>query len=302
MGIDVTIRNRQFFKKALKITDITLGKYACGNPDEYERNTCEEADGDLIVYNPQKIGRGILVTDWNSNIKDEIHMKVNFFCTRYDMEMFYEIIRNVMHVWKAKNFEQDGSTFTEDYIDALCKDNKELSLKYMVEMCKDKKTDDSAFTIFGAMFPLDIDTDLLINYGFKKDEEGYADYLHRLQSMDVYYAVPRIYRLKDKESAFWGAYSISATVDTVFPIKPKAPMFFKNPDTNENLECDFYVVSLYSLAQEKVLGVMRFEDFCRLAEIEKCEPFDKNHVVIKGISEEKLAEMAASEYVNPLEK
>ena len=109
MGIDVTIKNRQLFKKALTVKDLTLGKYACGNPDEYERNTCEEADGDLIVYNPQKIGRGILVTDWNSNIKDEIHMKVNFLCTRYDMEMFYEIIRNVMHVWKARNFEDRKS-------------------------------------------------------------------------------------------------------------------------------------------------------------------------------------------------
>jgi hypothetical protein len=302
MGIDVTVKNRQLFKKALKLGDITLGKYTCGTSDEYARNTCEPGDGDLIVYNPEKIGRGVIVSNWNSNIKDEISLRVNFLSTRYDMEMFYEIIRNVMHVWKAKNFEQDGGIYTEDDIDALCKDNKELSLRYMVDMCKDKKTDDSAFTIFGAMFPLDLDTDLLINFGFKKDEEGYADYLHGLQSMDVYYAVPAVYRRKDKESAFWGAYSVTATVDTVFPLKPRAPLFFKNPDTNEDLKCDFFVVSLYSLAQKKTLAIMSFEDFCRLAGVGNCQTFDKNHVVIKGISEEKMAEMAASEYVNPLEK
>lgn len=302
MGIEVTVKNRQLFKKALKIKDLTLGKYACGNSDEHMRNTCEVADGDLIIYNPQKIGRGIVALNWCPNIKDEINLRVNFLSTRYDMEMFYEIIRNVMHVWKAKNFEQDGNIFTEDDIDALCRDNKDLSLKYMLEICKDKKTDDSAFTIFGAMFPLDIETDLLINFGFKKDEEGYADYLHRLQSMDVYYAAPRIYRHKDKESVFWGAYTVTATVDTVFPLKPREPFFFKNPDTNKDLKCDFFVVSLYSLVQEKILAIMRFEDFCRLAGVENCQIFDKNHVVIKGISEEKMAEMAASDYVNPLEE
>lgn len=46
---------------------------------------------------------------------------------------------------------------------------------------------------------------------------------------------------------------------------------------------------------------MSFEDFYRLAGVENCQTFDKTHVVIKGISEEKMAEMAASDYVNPLE-
>jgi len=302
MGIDVTVKNRQLFKRALKISDLTLGKYACGAPDEYFRNTCEVADGEIIIYNSQKIGRGVQVTGWNSNVKDEINLRVNFLSTRYDMEMFYEIIRNVMHVWKAKTFEQDGNEFTEDDIDALCKDNKELSLKYMLEMCKDKKTDGGAFTIFGAMLPLDIDTDLLINFGFKRDEEGYADYLHNLQSRDLYYAVPGIYGVKGKEDAYWGAYTVTATVDTIFPLKPQVPMFFKNPKTKERLECDFFAVSLYSPTQNKIIAIIRFEDFIRLTGVENCEVFDKNHVVIKGISEEKLAEIAASDYVNPLEQ
>ena len=263
MGIDVTIKNRQLFKRALKIEDLTLGKYACGTSDEYERNTFKVTDGNLVIYNPDKIGRGITALGWNSNVKDKIELSVNFLSTRYDMEMFYEIIRNVMHVWKAKDFEQDGITFTEDDIEALCKDNKELSLKYMVDMCKDNKTGNGAFTIWGAMFPLDIDTDLLINFGFKKDEEGYADYLHKLQSMDVYYAVPAIYGVKGKEDAFWGAYSITSETDTVFPLKPQTPIFFKNPKTNKRLECEFFAVSLYSLKQKKILAIMRYEDFGR---------------------------------------
>lgn len=302
MGIDVTIRNRQFFKKALKITDITMEKYACGTLDEYDRNTGEVTNGDLIVYNPKKIGRGVCVTNWNPNIKSQIDLRVNFLSTRYDMEMFYDIIRNIMHVWKADTFEQDGSTFTEADIDATCKDNKELSLKYMVEMCK--KDDDSkkCFTIWGAMFQLDIDTDLLVKFGSEKDEEGYADYLHDLQSRDLYYAVPGIYGVKGKENAYFGAYAVSSTVDTIFPLEAQAPIFAKNPATNKKLECDFFVVSLYSIAQRKSLAIMSFEDFCRLADIKNCPMFDKTHVVLKGISEEKMAEMAASEYVNPLEK
>ena len=46
--------------------------------------------------------------------------------------------------------------------------------------------------------------------------------------------------------------------------------------------------------------MMFFDDFVRLAGIESCQPFDKTHVILEGLSEEKMTELANSEHEDPL--
>ena len=49
------------------------------------------------------------------------------------------------------------------------------------------------------------------------------------------------------------------------------------------------------------MGRMSYEDFVKLADIGNCKEFDSSHVLLKGISEEKMDEMAATEHADPLE-
>ena len=301
MSIDVTIRNGQLIKKPLKLQDLTLGKYVCVSLDEYGRSTGEIKDGDIVIYDPAAIGRGISVRAWSANVTEEIWLKAYNLATSRDMELFYEVIKNVMHVWKAKSFEQEDAVYTEADIDKTCSEQKQFALKFMAgldRMTQNSKSD--YVTLYCAMMPLDVDVQLLKRFGEEEDEEGIIKYLHDLQSKDAYYAVPYIYRCKQKENAFFGNYTVTSETDTLFPRVAKTPFGFRNPATGKQIECDFFTVSLFSLKQDRAVGRMSFDDFVRLAGIESCPPFDKTHVLLKGLSEEKMTELANSEHKDPL--
>lgn len=301
MSVEVVIKNKQFIKKSLTIQNITMGKYAAGTTDQYMRNTNEVKDGELVVYNPKKIGRGIAVIGWNSDIKNEITLVANSFSTKYDFEMFYDIIGNIMRVWKTRNFEEEGIKYSDGDLERLCMEQKINSLSMMADIeTMVKKEEGEDLTFFSAMIPLDIKLGVLRKFGEAKDEEGYANYLHELQSLDAYFAVPFYYASKTKKDTFFGNYAITSDTDTIFPVKPKIPPFFSNPATGKALECSIYVVSLFSYSQKKSVGTLSFEDFVRLADIGNCAEFDASHVILKGISEERMAEMAATEHDDPL--
>jgi len=303
MGLDVTIKNKQLFKKPLKPDDLRMGKYKIGAVDEYGRISSKfKPGGDLAVYDPDRIGRGIMVSGWSDNVKNSIDLRVNYLCTKYDMEMFYAIIRNIMHVWKAKTFEQDGCEYSEAQIDEQCQEQKRSSMSFLSSidrMTGEKKSD--FVTISGAIFPLDLDVQILKKFGTEGDEEGYAKYLHELQSKDLYYAVPLIYKNKH-EPTFFGNFAITSDTPSIVPLVPKAPPMFKDSETGKGVECAFYVVSFFSYAQKKVVGRMSYDDFKRLAELENCEMFDKTHVILPGISEKAMEEMMASEHEDPLKE
>ena len=129
----------------------------------------------------------------------------------------------------------------------------------------------------------------------------YADYLHSLQCMDAYYAIPLFYNGKVKTDTIFGNYAITSETDTIFPVKPIVPPFVNDPNTGKPLECSLYAVSLYSYAKKKMLARVSFDDFCKMADIENCEKHDRMHVILKGISEERLEEMAAEGHDDPLE-
>lgn len=302
MSVEVVIRNKQFIKKPLTVQDITMGEYSCGTVDQYMRNTREVKNGDLVIYNKDKIGRGVTVMGWSSAVKNEVTVVANALSTRYDYEMFYDIIRNIMSVWKTKTFEQEGIKYSEADIDKLCQEQRSFTLDFLTDIentMNDGGGDD--LTIFGALLPLELSRSVIKKFGEDKDEEGYADYLHGLQVIDAYYAVPLFYQQKNKKSAFFGSYAITSDTDTIFPTVPKVPPFFTNPQTKKPLECSLYVVMLFSYARKKVVGRLSFEDFIRLADIGNCKEFDSSHVLLKGISEERMEEIAATDHVDPLE-
>ena len=301
MSVEVVIKNKQFIKKPLAIQDITMGKYAAGTIDQYMRNTREVKDGELVVYNPDKIGRGVSISGWSSDLKNEISIVANSFSTKYDYEMFYDIIGNIMRVWKTKNFEQEGIKYTDADLEKLCLDQQTNGIGMMADIEKIVNSEDGEdLTFFSALLPLNIKINKIAKFGKAKDLEGYANYLHELQAVDAYYAVPLYYGQKNKKDAYFGNYAITSDTDTIFPVKPKVPPFFTDPSTGKALQCSLYVVTLYSYAKKQVVGRLSFEDFVRLADIKNCPEFDATHVFLKGISEERMAEMAATEHDDPL--
>ncbi len=288
MGVDVTIKNKQLFKKPLTVSDLTLGKYQCGVPDQYGRSSRKPGAGDLVIYDENRIGRGVVAFSWSGSVRNQIDLRLNSLSTYTDIDMFCEIVKNILCVWKAKKFEWDGVEYTEADLGNLIAEQKNFTLDLLADIDNVGKGRNDYITIPCALINLDLDIGMLKACGTSKDEKSYADLLHKLQSPDLYYAVPSIFEHKERKKEFFGNYVITTNTGTIFPVKASVPLMFTNPNTGKALECTDFRVSLFDYDKKQMIGTLDFDDFIRKADISNCPEFDASHVVLKGMSAEEL--------------
>ena len=296
MALDIEINQKGLFKKELILSDITGGKYKYGVLDSAWRLDEGSLDGETIIfYDPLHIGRGVEF-EGKSGIKDKLKLRMPLPATIYDIDMLFDIVKRVAKKWNAKTFIQDDVPCDIKDVDDIVMQHKQMSHSWLAGI-KNSLNDSETSIMFCVMWPLELRTDTLSEFGRNKDAEGFASYLHRLQAVDLYYAAPRIYKLNDKE--YFGAYAITATTGSIIPITPSAPTLAVDPNTGGPLECSKYVVSLVSIQDNGVIGRISYEDFAEAVQVDSLTRFDETHVVLE-LSEESIHEIARN-YPDPLE-
>ena len=156
MGVDVTIKNKQLFKKPLTVSDLTLGKYQCGVPDQYGRSSRKPGAGDLVIYDENRIGRGVVAFSWSGSVRNQIDLRLNSLSTYTDIDMFCEIVKNILCVWKAKKFEWDGVEYTEADLGNLIAEQKNFTLDLLADIDNVGKGRNDYITIPCALINLDL--------------------------------------------------------------------------------------------------------------------------------------------------
>lgn len=295
MGVDVTIRNKKLIKRPLTISDVA-GNNPYGHADEYFRFEDGLIQGVNIIYDRSHIGRGFEF-NWTGDDRNEISLRLNYLSTNYDIHLFYDCIRNIMTRWGAKEFMQDGSSYRLSDIDACEAMTRENNIKYLSEQ-KERAEEFGTTIILGAQNPVVLECNAIAEFADKGNLEGYAMLLHNTQAQDLYYAVPRIYRTG--QGTFFGNYSVTATADAVFPLKACEPILFKNPDTGEDLECDFFSVSFYSIEKDAIVGRISFDDFKKEVELDSLPRYDAEHVILRDMTEKRIDQIVAKNYPDPL--
>ncbi len=114
--------------------------------------------------------------------------------------------------------------------------------------------------MFGVYNPISIGIKEITQIGNSID--NLEEYLHRLQSADVYYAAPRVYRTEDK---LIGIYAIAPDVPSVVPTTPYIVL-----NQIKGIE-EWYVM----LSEGKTV---KYEDFIR--NINPKEYYDADHVIV----------------------
>lgn len=295
MGVDVTIRNKKLIKKPLTIADVAGGN-PYGHADEYFRLEDGLIQGTNIIYDKRHIGRGFEFV-WTGDDKNEISLRLNYLSTNYDIHLFYDCIRNIMTLWGAKEFTQDGSNYRLSDLDDCEARTCEYNMKYLSEQ-KERANEFGKTIILGAINPVVLECNAIAEFADKGDLEGYAMLLHNTQAQDLYYAVPRVYRIG--QGAFFGNYAVTATADAVFPLKACEPIFFKNPDTGEDLKCDFFTVSLCSLEKDAIVARISFDDFKKEVDLDSLPRYDAEHVILRDMTEERIDQIVAKNYPDPI--
>lgn len=286
MSIDIEITQKGLFKKKLGYKTI-IGDLGYG---VYENNTITEGKlgRDFIVYDKKRIGRGISIVCGRDE-KEKVIMRMLSPTCEEEIDTFYSIIGRIAKTWKC-DILQDGEAVDPKDLGAVCEDMKKANKSYLKTMLeKNGDFRDGNVTLFSAMWQLDLgDEDKAEILAADDIVKAYGDWLHRLQEMDVYYAMPRFYGTNE---GILGMYFITEDTESVIPLVPSVP-FGVTDGEGKPLKTDNWEVCFYSITRDENLGKMSYEKF-----IEKVRGmgrrYDASRIIIGGMSSGMLEDLLA---------
>lgn len=274
MSVNVRIKQKSLFKKKINIDDIIrISNLSYGVCDENYRLIENEKADHTLLYDKNRLARGIDI----SFDKNDILLLLSLPTTKKEIRMFYNIIEKICSELKLKNYIREEELVSIDDSEKFIKYDEEGSIGGLEDLQKRiEENEYSNFEIFGIYNPISIGLKEI--HEIDKDLDNLDELLHRLQSKDVYYAVPRVYKVKDK---LVGIYAIGPNIPSVIPLKP---YIILNQIKGIN---DWFVM----LKEGKTI---KYDDL--INNVKTQEYYDVNHVII-ALSEKEITDLVEKFYV-----
>lgn len=265
MSVTVEIRQKSIFRKPLTLEDvIRLSGLSYGTADENFRLIERETGNCTLLYDPETLARGMEL----SVNENAISLKLSLPTSKAEIRRFYEVVKLLCTTLKTKQFILEGQTQTLRDIDTLMQNDANASMGALDDLNQEiSKNEYKHFQVFGICFPISLGKHEFDYIGNDLDRLG--ELLHYLQSQDVYYAAPKVYRVKER---LVGIYFTEADLPTVLPTEPYIIL-----DQIKGIE-DWYLML-------KDQRTVRYEDFMNA--VSEKTYFDANHRII-SLSHEKL--------------
>ena len=265
MSVTVEIRQKTIFRKPLTLEDvIRLSGLSYGTADENFRLIERETGNCTLLYDPETLARGMEL----SVNENAISLKLSLPTSKAEIRRFYEVVKLLCTTLKTKQFILEGQTQTLRDIDTLMQNDMNASIGALDDLNQEiSKNEYKHFQVFGICFPISLGKHEFDYIGNDLDRLG--ELLHYLQSQDVYYAAPKVYRVKER---LVGIYFTEADLPTVLPTEPYIIL-----DQIKGIE-DWYLML-------KNQRTVRYEDFMNA--VSEKTYFDANHRII-SLSQEKL--------------
>ena len=180
---------------------------------------------------------------------------------------------------------EEGRLFTSKELEQGIDRFADFSLKSLQDFCGNKQY--KSYILSLAMWPYTIPAEKVAAWEVCTDLSDFEQTLHTVQSMDVYYAKPRL--LQKGDTGLIGAfYALTEECESVFPVRGDG---FLNLSEIKVSEC-FVQFVLYS--EQRVLdGLFPYDRFMEELQKYGIRPFDADHVLIPPMSKAKLEELAA---------
>lgn len=258
MSVEVKIKQNSIFKKKLDITDvISLTGLSYGVCDENYRLIPGETAAHTLLYDKNRLARGI-----DASIdKTDIVLLLSLPTTPFEIHSFYHAVEKICNALKTKTYirEEEKVNFKDNpqYI-KMDEEGSVAGLEAISEKLEKDKY--NRFEIYGICNPISIGANEIKQIGNRLDL--FEEYLHRLQSLDVYYAAPRVYRVQNK---LVGIYAIGADIVSVVPTEPYIVL-----NQIQGIE-EWYVML-------KTGKTIKYKDF--IENIPAKEYYDFNHVIV----------------------
>lgn len=271
MAVDVTIKSKGLFKKTLSIQDILLDGMKYGITDEAFRLEEGKIGKYTVIYDSSCINRGYEIS-FKRGITE---LRMPLPTSEQDIKKFYELIEKICKLMNTNVFIHDDEKVSINEIDSLmdgCMRTSEAVLKSMREETTAEK---EGTYLFGAMNPICFgkrELDFI-----QDDPKKLGEFMHELQSKDVYYAKCNAYKRVD--GSIFGVYILTEDVVTVLPCK--ASLFMNN-----NIEVNDYNISF--VIDGNLSGSIPYDVF--LKNVDQSNIYDSEHFII-SLSRDKMIEL-----------
>lgn len=290
MSIDITIRQRAADKKPLPLEVIVGEELVYGAFDGLRTNPGEAGEREIVVWNPDHIGRGFSV-EWKEGETRKTAMRLPMPSTDAEIKDFYQAVERIAKYWSA-DIEEDGKRAPIGVFMAGLEGVQELNRRMIVETAEQVFLGEkgACVTVPAALWQLAIGKAEARRFLDRPEE--FAEWLHDRQMVDAYYAVPQYFGRGEKVV---GRFVLPAEVPAILPHTPGVPFGFVDTDTGLPLVCDLYEIAFYDPAAEKLFACMDYETFLDKVNPEKCSRYDGDCMLIEGLTAEELRQVAGIE-------
>ena len=279
MARELFIRNSRLLKKPLSMSEIVSGhKWSYGTLDDHGRLDKGKIDnnGPLIIYDTEKIGRGIQILDHDSS--KEIHLALVLPATEGDVRMLYDVAKRIAELWKSKHISVDGDKEDVSNLDH-CIDFDIKTHKSVLRNARQIFNGSEYLNLACATLPVCISIEQLEN--FADDYNEFGHYLHEKQMISAYKSAPLFAQLDDV------ICSIYVFFDNGAIILPRVPEM-KFTQDGEIYTCMESYIFVHDLFEGEKISKMRFDDFVSRVPSEKKTEFDYRHILINPLTSEEL--------------
>ena len=285
MAFTLVIQSKGLFSKAKSIDFATLlnnCKLSYGSyNDFYTMDEGKTKSGTAILFNPNRIGRGIFIDA--SNVKQgEIKVGYNIPTTPAEIEDFVKIVKEVERQFGKVSMheEDDKKEYTTASLEKEIKPMIDFSLEKLNEGCSNNPNMPYILTM--SKFPWAIDEEKREKYKTIKTLDDFEYTIHEKQKEDIYYAKPSLFK-DGKSGKILAFYTLTSNCLSCFPVNPES---FINKSVNK---IDEAFIRFFIYEEEKVVdGFYPYSKFVDYLKQKGVKMFDAERMRVPEISKDEI--------------
>ena len=291
MAFTLVIQSKGLFNKAKSIhfaallnnCKLSYGSYN----DFYTMDEGKTKNGTAILYNPNRIGRGIFFDAGNVS-KGVIKVSYNIPTTAAEIEDFVKVVKEIERQFGKASLhcEEENKDYSSSELEKNISFMTEFSIKQLNEGCV--KNGNMQYILTLAKFPWYMDDETKEKYKTIETPDDFEETIHGLQKDDVYYAKPSLFK-DGKSGKILAFYTLTSNCESYFPVKPDSFLNFDAPKIDEAL------VRFFIYEEEKVVdGYYPYEKFVEFIKEKGATKFDAERLRVPEISKAEIMEFVES--------
>ncbi len=242
------------------------------------------ADNTVILYNPNRIGRGIFFDGRNMQ-EGKVEISYNIPTTEAEITDFIRVAKELERQLKKVEMYcvEEECKYTTEQLEQNKERMVQFSREKLNEFCANKEYSSYIFTL--AMWPLELTQEMVDKFETCTDLQEFEQILHDKQSLDVYYGKPI---LMQKQTGEIGAfYTFTEECESIFPIK--ADGFF----CMERINVDEGFIRYYIFSEERLIeGMYDYDKFIQYMLEHGASYYDRSHILVPSMTKAQMEELA----------